>query len=210
MGTDISGWVEVLSMPASSTYRRAAHWNAAIDVGRLIERNYDMFGCLFGVTNYAHFRPIAANRGLPEGPSLTVEQEVSQLQGAAETQLIGLTWVTWPELKAIDWDESAEHADARLHMYARDSDGQLTYRAKAAWSPALQQITGLSSENAMRHPPVFPDGATWEFDGILYRAERLKRRYILTRDWKMLFAIMGTLAEYFGDDGVRLVVWFDR
>jgi hypothetical protein len=207
MGTDISGWVEVSSTEHAG--RRSAEWNAAIDVSHLVGRNYDMFGSLFGVKDYGHFRPIAANRGVPDSLSLTVEREVLERLDHAETQLIGLTWVTWPELKAIDWDETAEHADARLHQYVRDSGGQLTYRGKSIWSRALRRFTGRSPGDAMRNPPVFPDGATWEFEDVLYRAERLRRRDALTDDWKMLFAIMGNLAEYFGDDGVRLVVWFD-
>ena len=29
-------------------------------------RDYDSFGCLFGVMNFAGFEPVAAERGLPE------------------------------------------------------------------------------------------------------------------------------------------------
>jgi hypothetical protein len=38
----------------------------------------------------------------------------------------------------------------------------------------------------------------------------ITRREALSDQWQLLFALMQTLARHYGDDGVRLVVWFDR
>ena len=38
----------------------------------------------------------------------------------------------------------------------------------------------------------------------------VKRKKCLTEDWKMVFKVMKFLAREYGDDNVRLVVWFDN
>ena len=65
MGTDICGWVEV---------KYGNMWWPIIKIDYLVNRNYDIFGCLFGVRNYANFKPIAPDRGLPEDVSSLVKE----------------------------------------------------------------------------------------------------------------------------------------
>ncbi|MBP0449205.1 hypothetical protein J5Y04_06540 [Kitasatospora sp. RG8] len=54
----------------------------------------------------------------------------------------GATWITWAELKAVDWNEPAERPDGRLHQYRQTADG-LRLTGKAAWSPRVAQAVGL-------------------------------------------------------------------
>lgn len=116
MGTEISGFVECRASHLHEEGRVSA-WRVAIDLFLLnITRNYDAFGCLFGVRNYADFRPLAADRGLPADASETVRAELDKLAQWPE-QAYGTTWITWAELKAVDWDEPAEKTDSRLHEY---------------------------------------------------------------------------------------------
>jgi hypothetical protein len=61
MGIDIHGWVEKNS---------DEEWFAVMNVERILVRNYDIFGCLFGVMNYASFVPIAQERGVPTNASV--------------------------------------------------------------------------------------------------------------------------------------------
>ncbi len=70
MGTDIHGWIEVKS-PITED------WLAIVQVWPLIYRTYDMFGSLFGVKNRLHFRPVAANRGVPTDVSHEAQQEIA-------------------------------------------------------------------------------------------------------------------------------------
>jgi hypothetical protein len=55
---------------------------------------------------------------------------------------------------------------------------------------------------------TFPAGQEWEIEGVVYRSEKLKRKDALSDEWRMLFKLMKALAGQYGDDGVRLVVWF--
>ena len=109
-----------------------AGWQAAIDLYFLnITRNYDAFECLFGMRNYANFRPLAAKRGMPSDASETVRAELAQLAPWPD-QAYGVTWITWAELKVVDWDESVEWADSRIHRYRQTADG-LRFIGKSAW-----------------------------------------------------------------------------
>ena len=57
MGMDISGYVECRAWHLHEEGENAV-WRAAIDLFFLnITRNYDAFGCLFGMRNYANFHP---------------------------------------------------------------------------------------------------------------------------------------------------------
>jgi hypothetical protein len=69
--------------------------------------DYDMFGCLFGVMNYANFKPIAPERGLPADSSEQIRQELEQFGNTA----FSTTWISWREVQAINWEEAAEKAD---------------------------------------------------------------------------------------------------
>jgi hypothetical protein len=70
MGTDISGFLEYRA-PQDD---QEPTWYTAHDLSSLYGgRHYDAFGCLFGVRNYANFRPLAACRGLPASISFWMD-----------------------------------------------------------------------------------------------------------------------------------------
>lgn len=48
-------------------------------------RDYDSFGCLFGVTNFAGFEPVAAERGLPVW---SVMETLAGLHGPDNVRLV--------------------------------------------------------------------------------------------------------------------------
>jgi uncharacterized UPF0160 family protein len=206
MGTDIHGWVEVRPLADEP------EWYGVINAGLLVGRDYDTFGCLFGVKNYAGFVPLAAGRGLPEDASAEVRAVTTRAEGMTDGEYAAAvhsaSWIAWSELTVVDWDELAPVADRRIHEYERDPTGRLVYRRKAAWSPPLAEATGLSVAEALLTPRVYPEGAEWEIDGVVYRAERLRRRDALDEDWQLLFDLMARLARRYSDERVRLVVWF--
>ncbi len=87
-------------------------------------RDYDAFGCLFGVMNFAGFDPVAAGRGLPADADPRTAHEVT---GAMAT--FGLMW--------IGWDRPVPRPDARLHEYQRDDSGPWRYVSKGATSESF-------------------------------------------------------------------------
>lgn len=204
MGTDISGFLEYR---APREHQEAA-WYTAHDLGSLYEgRDYDAFGCLFGVRNYANFRPLAASRGLPVDASATVSARFAQLtEWYGEDGFHGTTWITWAEVKAVDWDEDAERPDSRLHEYRQTSNG-LKMTGKAAWSPAFAEAVGLERGEDRE----WPEGGEWLIGDTLYRSVTIRRGDAVTEtgEWQPVWEAMKALAAQHGDDNVRLVVWFD-
>lgn len=205
MGTDISGHLEYRA-PQDS---QGGIWNTAHDLDSLYQnRDYDLFGCLFGVRNYANFRPLAAGRGLPADVSAGVGARFAQLtEWYGGDGIHGATWITWAEVKAVDWDERAERPDSRLHEYRRTAHG-LRLTGKSSWSPAFAEAVGLARGEERQ----WPEGSEWLVGETLYRSVTLRRKDAVTAtgEWQAVWTAMETLAARHGDDNVRLVVWFDE
>jgi hypothetical protein len=206
VGWDIHAVVEV-RLP---WMEEEAVWSDILNASLLLDREYDAFGCLFGFVNHAHFAPIADGRGLPDDASERVRADAAEYAALdPETGFAMPSWVTWAELERVDWDELALHPDSRVHEYVRDERGEWVYETKATWSARFAAVVEQDIEASLFGPyPVWPEGAEWEGDGRLFRAERLRRRDALGEGWWSLFAIMRELARRFTADGVRLVVWF--
>ncbi|WP_335932382.1 hypothetical protein [Streptomyces sp. PTD5-9] len=206
MGTDISGFVECRAWRLHEGGEDTV-WRAAIDLFLLnTTRNYDAFGCLFGVRNYANFRPLAEERGLPPDASDAVRTELAR----RSDQVFGTTWITWAELKTTDWTEMAEAADSRLHQYRQTADG-LEFVGKFAWSRRFAEAIGVL-ERVPGQAQAWPEGGEWRIGDSIYRSERISRRDAVQDDgeWKPVWTVMEALASQHGDDNVRLVVWFDN
>lgn len=208
MGWDITGYIECREPVAG-------RWIMIRNLYPLYQgRNYDSFGCLFGWQNFAHFRPIAAERGLPPD----VSPEVKAIHERIGKEAAGTTWISWAEIKIIDWEEEAEQADSRIHRYERNERGELVYQGKAAWdreflellnSQRLETEAGTlgSIMEALFLKPTLPAGHQWEKGNIVFLAEKLKRKDACG-DWQSAFQEMQQLAGKYGDGGVRLIVWF--
>lgn len=149
MGTDISGFLEYRA-PRDN---QEPTWYTAHDLSSLYGgRDYDAFGCLFGVRNYANFRPLAAYRGLPADASAAATARFAQLtEWYGEDGFHGTTWITWAEVKAVDWDEPAEKPDSRLHEYRQTPSG-LRMTGKASWSRAFAEAVGLRAGEVRSGP----------------------------------------------------------
>lgn len=172
--------------------------------------------------NYAHFVPIAPDRGLPNDLSPTIKSEVAGITSdegwsisAAEAQALLLgaglhnpTWISWKEIQAINLDEEAAEPDARLTRYKRAENGDLIYDGKSLWDKAFGQAAGIDVQTVLQDTPRWQEGQTWETAEYVFRAERLTRRDALGSNWRLLFRLMESLGERYGDENVRLVAWF--
>jgi hypothetical protein len=204
MGTDIHGVIEC----RPEACEPATHaWVYAMDLELVYQtRNYDAFGCLFGVTNFAGFAPVAADRGLPAD----VSRRTRELAAGLIPPFFGLSWIGWDEIQAIDWDQPAARPDARLHQYGRDKTGAWRYAGKGATSESLAAQLARTAGPAT--DGTWPAGSEWLIGQRLYRSEVLTRRDAIRPgdDWDPLWAVMSALAAVHNASNVRLVVWFDR
>jgi hypothetical protein len=178
MGTDIYGWLQVSQTPG--------YWIGALDAGVVLERDYDVFGCLFGVRNYANFAPLFADRGAP--PDSDIGEGCN-----------GLTWATYDELKRIPLDEAALAQDARIGCYEVDASGNERRTGKGAWSGAADP-----------HLARIDAGESVRVGNQIFRRGTLTRRDALgTRGFRILMDVAEIFAREYGAENVRLVVWFD-
>lgn len=145
MTTDIDGGLEIRSGGPSTPWR-------AVKLEVLLASDYDAFGCLFGVRNYAGFVPVAAGRGLPADVSTELRRR------ALEEGVHDHTWIDCHELGQVDWDEPAATVDMRIHKY-RITDSCLVPSGKAAWSAAWQGVAGPAADPDGR---AHPEGAEWK------------------------------------------------
>jgi hypothetical protein len=204
MGTDIHGAIEC-RLQFGCLRPRA--WVYAMDLELIYAtRNYDAFGCLFGVTNFAGFDPVAAGRGLPAHADPRTREQAAGLI----PPFFGLTWIGWEEIEAIDWDQPAPRPDARLHEYRRDEAGAWRYAGKRATSEGFAAQLARTAEQAS--DGTWPAGTEWLIGDRLYRSEVLTRKHAIgpDSDWDRVWAVMSALASAHGPGNVRLVVWFDR
>ena len=192
MGVDIAGWVEV---------REYDRWKAVVRITDIMNRNYDAFGCLFGVQNSARFEPLVAARGLPRNAS---EEVVADFNSYAD-DAFDPTWIAWLELATIDMDESALEPDHRFTRYLPDHGNliplgksgmhRFEYERSGQWQTALNKD--------------LPDELEFEHEGFIYRREKMTRGdALLDHSWTRLRNLMALLAVDYGPSNVRLVVWF--
>ncbi|MET9372865.1 hypothetical protein ABZX98_01735 [Streptomyces sp. NPDC002992] len=204
MGIDIDGFIE-----CHRDYRdheADSFWHATIALDHLkVPRDYDAFGCLFGVCDNEQFAPVVPVRGLPVDASNRVRE------GHETTGGRSASWVSWAELKRVDWDERSERPDAYIHEYGRDPRGDWQFLRRHSSPPQrFAELCGQPVRVAARPSEHFPEGTQWVDGDRMFRVERLRRRDAVPDDqWGPVWTVMRTLADLHGDEDVRLVVWFD-
>ncbi|KOU20439.1 hypothetical protein ADK52_26700 [Streptomyces sp. WM6372] len=205
MGTDIYGFIECRWDRWLDEDDRS--WCGAIDLDHLYNgRSYAAFGALFGVRDTASFRPLAPGRGLPPDASKEVR---AFLEGWDTAH--GTSWITWAELTSADWNELATDVDECVHEYRRGPDGSWELYGRNSSLTRFAELSGLSDPQVLyRAGRVLPEGTEWRDGDRLFRIGRLTRKQAVPdEEWGAVRAVMRTLAGIHGDEGVRLVVWFD-
>lgn len=172
-------------------------WYEVVNVGALLLRHCDLYGCLFGVDNYGGFVPLFEGRGMPKDCSFTLAERTSELDFSE----LAPTWVLWQELKGVDWSELAPVRDERITELAAGEEGGEVMVTKGLQYPAFEWV-----EAALRRDP----SAAIRVGHRIFRRVFLRRSDALVdTDFPLVMKLMECLAERFGDAGVRLVVWFD-
>lgn len=206
MGTDIHGFIECRWDRWLDEDDRS--WDGAIDLDHLYNgRSYVAFGALFGVRDSTSFRPLADGRGLPDDVS-------PEALAGFESWSPGSTsasWITWAELTATDWDEPANEVDECVHEYRLGPDGARVLHGRNTSLDRFAELAGVADPHALyRAGRTYPEGTEWPDGDRLFRIGRLLRKHAVPDgDWGAVWSVMRTLASLHGDEGVRLVVWFE-
>jgi hypothetical protein len=207
VSTDIHGGIEFRHPGVGTDYYEGETWVTAMDLWPLYDQtDYAAFGCLFGVRNYAGYRPLAAGRGLPHDVSSGLRAQLEPW--VAEGHLTGATWVSWAEIAELDPGSAPDHYVGRLTWSSLSMPSMLHQQlVPAEWSPELVAAVGP-------RPPELEGSsryAEWTSEDLRCKYEPLTVDSILGGEshWKHVFAVMKALADRFGEEAVRLVVAFD-
>jgi hypothetical protein len=177
-------------------FRIADEWYDVINIAALLLGRSDLFGCLFGVQNYAGYVPLFPDRGFPSDCSYDLKLKVEPFV----TQVSNPSWALWSELKRINWDELATRNDERITELAREGDFEKPV-TKWLHAPDLQGV-----RDALDRDP----NATVTIGNRMFKRLILKRRDSLDgTEFPLVMTLMECLAERYGDEAVRLTVWFD-
>lgn len=170
-------------------------WYELIDAGALLLRHSDLSGCLFGVDNYAGYKPLFADRGVPEDISVNFAERYESIR----EHTFGQSFALYEEIAAIDWDEPAERRDERVHEFILSSDGREALVTKWLHKPGCEGVRAELGDA-----------------GEVVRGDRVFRRPVIRRrdalsdtEFPTIIKLMAVLADRFGPRSVRLVVYFD-
>lgn len=89
MGTNIQGYVEINTIQNSDE----DIWFDIVNIDIIAERNYEIFGQLFGVRASKDIKSLAPSRGIPPRTS---DKEV--ISDKNYTSVVDQSWVDWSEL----------------------------------------------------------------------------------------------------------------
>jgi hypothetical protein len=163
--------------------------------------------CLFGALGSRTWRPLAPARGLPPDAGELTRTDFASLGPAA----FGATFVSWGEIASIDWDEPALHA-ADVAQYRRRPDQGLELVRRAVWDHGFAAASGVDTLAVApdRVSELFEEGTEWTAGDTVFRVERRRRREVMPPDgaWAV-WSVMQAQARIHGDEGVRLVAWFE-
>ncbi|MFJ8013113.1 hypothetical protein [Streptomyces sp. NPDC096339] len=161
--------------------------------------------CLFGYGGgLGVVRPLFDSRGRPEDACEEVPKECGELNHSH-------SYATWAEIAAVDWDapvcDRADPYSVGVWLPGPDGEPVLDHvvRTPAEVDDAARELFGEDL-----YPHEWPPGGEVRLDRAVYRPLVHTARTIVPPDgaWAPVWASMRTLAAQYGDENVRLVVWF--
>ncbi|GAA2646168.1 hypothetical protein GCM10010425_64310 [Streptomyces spororaveus] len=197
MGVNIDGVIET---------READGWDIEIDLLDFgLGRERFAWECLFGTGGALGVeRPLFDCRGLPEDVSESVRASIGDWESSH-------TYATWAEIVAVDWD--APLCDSPAYSMTGEwrpgPEEKLVFHGWV-WTPTevLDAAEEEFGEDLM--PPEWPPGGEVAMKDVVYRPVVLTARMFAPPEgsWGHVWAAMRDQAAVYGDENVRLVVWF--
>ncbi|MEU9864773.1 hypothetical protein AB0D99_28240 [Streptomyces sp. NPDC047971] len=198
MGTFIDGVIE--------TRAAGEPWGTEVDLLDFdLGKQRDARDVLFGYGGALSVdRPLFDARGWPEDACEEVPRQIDELSHSH-------SYATWAEIAAVDWDAPLRDGPDWNHVaeWRPGPDGRLVLH-DVSWVPSAVVDAAAKLFGEPLHPGEWPPGGEVPLNGAVYRPVVLTARMIVPPDgaWSPVWASMRALAAEYGDENVRLVVWF--
>ena len=169
-------------------------------------QSYDAYACLFGIRNYVHFNPIAAERGIPVDCSLRRDDEFLEFY-------YNYSWIGYGEIQKIDLTKLNDGDNERAEVHLRLLDGTILdcYDAYKLLIRDCDAYRGIDHEqyvqirkSVKKDRPIVIEGI-----GELFLKTKMSRGEAIGNVFEKTFAKMKELADIYGSENVRMVVGFD-
>lgn len=142
-------------------------------------RDYDWFGVLAGIRNYANVKPIAELRGIPTDISIKLAKKIAYWGGLNGCSC---SWLTLKDFSEYDWD--CVFVDGRISKVNRKTGEEI-------WKAISFSI--MNTE---------PDLYEYKYLSRIVGD-------LIQDDWRRFLDKMELLATKRGLENVRIVFWFD-
>lgn len=170
MGCDIHGFLEV---------KIKDQWYAFTKIPD--DRDYDMFGVLADVRNYANVEPISQPRGVPEDASVITKFEVERYGSDGHSH----SYLTVDDIKTYDWTKPS--MDTRPTVIDIATNKPLY---KASYTIEMDRPNPAHRiENLAITPKMIRED---------------------NRNWDWFFDSIEEKERYFGKGNIRFIFWFDN
>lgn len=200
MGTYIDGLIE--------TRRADGAWEMEVDLPAFgLGKQRDARECMFGYGGSLGVdRSLFGRRGWPEDSCDEVPKRHDDELNHSHS------YATWAEIAAVDWDAPLCDRPDGNHVaeWRPGPDGELVLE-NVLWAPvevleAAEEVFGEDLFPLYEWPP----GGEVPLNGAVYRPVVFTAGMFVPPDgdWGPVWASMRVLAAEYGDENVRLVVWF--
>jgi len=172
-------------------------WLEVVDIASLLAQHIGLNGCLFGVDNHAGYAPLFADRGLPGDCSATLRTRAERFTAHDRRA----SWALWSELAGVDWEVRAD--DRHGPGAPGPEDG--ADASDAVIDKWLHDRRWVWARDALdRDPDLFGQSGIRVFRRFVPK----RSDCLVNTEFPLVMKLMRCLAERFGDQAVRLVVWF--
>lgn len=182
MGCDIWGWIEVMDNPRLYDPGDRFAWRSVVDLNGILPRDYVMFGRLAhdGTRQQPGDTAIFAGRGLPDRENMGEKTRESYYE---------------------EWESDAHHETHFTHAELTAENVRVEAGSGEVFSKNPVEYVTEGLEELYNPENIDTNGSKVN--------DRMKYGYKMRR-WEGAVNTSAALAESFGREQVRWVIWFDN
>jgi hypothetical protein len=199
MGYSVHGWVE--------RHDFSGEWSGVLGLDSFLDRGDLALSILFGGSGWDEVTsPLGPVRGFPHDLSPEAAQQIARIQAAGDMGW-PQSWVTWDEVRSLDWDQPVAGTWFTVHRYDRSVDPPRF--VEEVDHGRLPELVGHTWEDLTNDRYLEEILAwQWEVGDQLIRMEWCTLRDAFAYgDWPTVLAVISSLQQWTDPAQIRIVHW---